>query len=318
MSTNILTCPQCGAPLSASRFAASAVCGYCHANVRIDPSVVNAAAYRKALADWNNAAAAGISPLSIGDAHWGALRTIAHGEISDVYLARRTRWPSELVLFKVVRSDDDAPLLENEYRVLEGIGEDLGVRVPEPVAFGRASNGHMAAAFRWANGFTHTFEMVREVHPGGIEPIAAIWVWRRILETLAALHRNGIVHGAITPKHLLVQQGEHGVRLVGFSCAGREGDPLRLICTDFESLYPAHVLDSEKLARVADMIMAARCVSYLLGNRKDVPGPLADLLRLAGADDPDRHGNAWSLREDVGAIGQKLFGPPSFHPIDLS
>src|SRR5205823_3016456 len=75
MPTSILTCPHCGASLAASRFAATTVCRYCNATVRIDASFVSARAYREAWHEWNDAHGGQAGErFSIGDAHWTALR----------------------------------------------------------------------------------------------------------------------------------------------------------------------------------------------------------------------------------------------------
>jgi hypothetical protein len=85
-----------------------------------------------------------------------------------------------------VRDADDAPLLEQEWRVLKQLQEisaarsvDLGSRVPAPVVMGAlegSDDGRLACAYRWAGGFIHTFEMVREAYPNGVPPVASIWV----------------------------------------------------------------------------------------------------------------------------------------------
>ena len=327
MNPTILTCPHCGASLPTTRFASVVVCSYCEATVRVDPSSVSARKFHDAWAEWNTPAGGGEDGrlFSIADTHWFRQRLLARGEISDVYLATRARWPSELVLLKVLRDADDAPLLAQEWSVLNRLqanaaadGMGLGLRVPSPVVMG---DGNLACAYRWATGFTNTFEMVRGVHPGGVPPVASIWVWRRILEVLAMMRRGGFVHGAILPNHLLVQNGEHGVRIVGFSCSDVPDAALRVISTQFEDFYPAAVLDSQKLTAAMDVVMSARCVSYLLGGRDGnlpghVPQPLADLLRRVGTDGSDV--DPWQLRTDLGELGKALFGPPAFHPIAMT
>src|SRR4051812_29982035 len=187
MIPTIQTCPHCGAPLPMTRFATVVVCSYCQATVRVDRSSVSASKYHRAWADWNNPVA-GDDPryISIADTHWIEQRLLARGEISDVYLAMRARWPSELALLKILRDADDLPLLEQEWRFLSRLHSsaaaetmDLRLRVPSPVVMGERN---LACAYRWANGFTHTFEMVRDMYPNGIPPVSSIWLWRRILE----------------------------------------------------------------------------------------------------------------------------------------
>jgi hypothetical protein len=321
------TCPHCGAPLAVTRFSAVVVCSYCQATVRVDPASVPASKYQRAYVEWNNPAGGEEAlPVSIADTYWVKQVFLARGEISDVYLAARARWPTELVLLKILRDAGDLPLLQHEWRFLSRLhataaaeSMDLHLRVPIPVINGERN---LACAYRWAAGFSHTFENVREVYPRGVPPVSSIWVWRRILEVLAVMRRDGQVHGAILPNHLLIQNGEHGVRLVGFTCAGSTNAPLRVVCTDFEGFYPETVLDSQKLTPAMDVVMSARCVSYLLGGTDGdlpdhVPPRLSDLLRRVGSDDERTEIEPWQLRKDVGDLGQALFGPPAFHPIEI-
>lgn len=319
MDSTIFTCPQCGAPLPATRFATFVVCSFCANKVRIDPSAVSARKYREAFEAWNAPPSNAAQVFAIAGAHWVAERLVARGETSDVYRARSTRWPSETVLLKVVRDSGNLTLLENEWTILQHLhihaaahNIALGARVPAP----RVKEDR-AFAYRWESGFVHTFEAVRDAHRGGIPPVASIWVWRRILEVLGIMRRAGLAHGAILPNHLLIENGEHGVRLVGFNCANSVGSPLRVILTELESFYPASLLKSRKLTHAADLAMSARCVAYLLGDR-DVPSELANLLQRVGADDPDADPDPWKLHAELGRLAEALFGPPAFHPITMT
>lgn len=326
MTPAIETCPHCGAPLTITRFAAIVVCSFCDATVRIDPSSVSASRFRQAWEEWNATPAVGHARrISIGDTHWIEQSLLAGGEISDVYLAKRARWPSELALVKILRDSGDAALLEHEWRALKQLHAsaaashiDVGFRVPAPVV-----KDNLACAYRWAAGFLHTFENVRASHPDGVPPVAAIWAWRRILEVLGVMHNEGLVHGAVLPNHLLIQDGEHGVRIVGFSCADASNSPLRVVSSDFESYYPDSILDSRRLSPAMDVAMSARAVAYLLGARAGelpahVPLPLAELLQRTGAGDAHANIDPWKLHKQVGELGKTLFGPPAFHPIVMT
>jgi hypothetical protein len=334
MTTTIATCPHCGAPLAPTRFATTVVCSFCDATVRIDPTSVSARKYREAWTEWNDPGEGDDAVrFSIAGTHWATQRLLAHGEIADVYLARRARWPSELVVLKVVRAAADSPLIEQEWRSLERLRAaaaeehvELGSRVPAPVVMGvleKSAQRNMACAYRWAGGFEHTFEAVRDVHRRGIDPVASIWVWRRILEIIGVMKKAGLVHGAILPNHLLVETDEHGVRLVGFSCADSPHAPLRVVSSDFTDFYPASILDSQKLTAAADVMMSARCVSYLLGGHPGhagdrVPRRLAELLERAGTDEKYADLDVWKLHKEVGDLGKELFGPPGYHPIPMT
>lgn len=178
----------------------------------------------------------------------------------------------------------------------------------------------------WKDGFRHTFEDVRRPHGRGIDPRPAFWVWRRILEVLSFLHASQVVHGAVLPRHLLVEDGEHGIRLVGYGCAGRLGDAFREIPEGLEEYCPPRLAALGKLTPEVDIAMSARCVADLLGANPasgdlppSVPEVLANLLRETGwpRDGEVLPREAWPLRERLGEMATAMFGPPVFCPISV-
>jgi hypothetical protein len=283
MPERFLKCTQCGAALTPpSRFARQVVCAFCGAAVTLDPSVVSAARFREALLRWEG------DGWSLGGGRWKIGHPIARGEVSDVYLAERARWPSELAVLKLLRDSHQVARFDREWTTLRALEQsaELAERIPQPIMRGVFADGPHAGAhgmlLRRATGFRRTFEDVRRAYPTGMDPRVSIWMWRRVLETLALLHRGGYAHGAVTAAHLLVEDGEHGVLLVGFGHASQGLDPAE------------------------DTRASARVIESMLGGH--APAPLASFL--AGAD-----GDAWALQEQVGALGRTLFGAPGFHPV---
>ena len=329
-----IMCPQCNAPLAPHRFARNMVCSYCGANVQLDETAVPASVFHDAFRAWNNPASYVSSWISLGESHWFLDRHIARGDISDVYTAQRARWPTELVIVKLLLNARHAALFDNEWEALNTLhksnapgADTFTALLPQPVAHGELAagsrNGGRANIYRWAGGFCHTFEQVKEAYPRGIPPRASVWVWRRILEMLAFIHRSGMVHGALLPSHLIVQDGEHGVRLVGYSAAGRSGEKLRTVSEHFKDFYPQGRAPLT-LTPQLDLIMSARCIAALLrGNLspgalpETVPSSLAAIVQRTARADPNAqvYEDAWALRDELGEIGRKAFGPPQFCPI---
>ncbi len=327
-----LMCPQCNAPLKPQRFARFVVCSFCGATVQLDEASVSTAIFHDAFRIWNSPATYGItSHVSLGDSHWTLERCIAHGEISDVYTGRRARWPTELVILKLLRERREAERFENEWNCLQALRESQArgaatfvTLLPQLVAHGDLQSGQRVSIFRWESGFRHTFEEVQRAYPQGIPPRASIWVWRRILEMLSFVHASGLVHGAVLPPHLLVQEGEHGVRLVGYGRAGRAGGKLADIPDGLEAFYPRPARSKLALTPQLDLMMSARCVAAALGGDPaaaslpdEVPAGLAAVVqRLARSDPSAQPGeNAWAIREELGALAEQVFGPPQFIPI---
>ena len=329
-----IMCPQCGAPLTPNKFARSTVCSYCGATVKLDESLVSAERFHKAFRVWNSPESYNISAwFSIGENHWTFGECIANGDISDVYIGQRARWPTELVIIKLLRDRQDVTLFDNEWDVLQALqrsdaqGSDIFTSLlPQPVKHGDISGGSNAGQrvniYRWTSGFRHTFEEVLKAYPQGIPPRASIWIWRRILEVLSFIHNSGIVHGAVLPSHLLIQENDHGIRLVGYGTAGRFGEKLRTISPRYESFYLKST--RSQLTPQLDLVMSARCMISILGGNPEtgslpaaIPSRLARLVQQIALSKPDQAAseNAWSIREELGAIASEVFGAPQFIPI---
>lgn len=329
-------CPQCNAPLAPHHLARSVVCAYCGTTVRLDGSLISAERFHEAFRVWNAPTSHQIpSWISIGENHWALDTCIAQGDISDVYTGQRARWPTELVTVKLLRDQKDKTLFDNEWEVLqvlhrsEAPGADTFTSlIPQPVMHGTISSGSYMGRrvniFRWISGFHHTFEEVIQAYPQGIPPRASIWIWRRILEVLSFLHNSGVVHGAVLPTHLLVQENEHGVMLVGYGSAGQIGEKPRTTSHRFESFYPQPIRSISTLTPQLDLVMSARCITALLGGNPEiaslpaiVPKPLADIVKRIALTNPNHslRENAWSIREELGTVAKNIFGAPQFIPI---
>ena len=329
-------CPQCNAPLTPHQFARSIVCSYCGTTVRLDESSVSAAKFREAFQVWNSPESYQVpSWVSIGNSHWALDKCIAHGELSDVYFARRARWPTELVTLKLLRDPKDARLFDNEWDALQKLqrsdapgADNFTTLIPQPIIHGNISSGphtgSRVSIFRWASGFLHNFDEVIQAYPNGIPPQASIWIWRRILEVLSFIHASGMAHGAVLPAHLLIQKNEHGIRLVGYSCAGQLGEKLPTISYGYESFYPQVMQPNPKLTAQLDLVMSARCIVAILGGDPKtaflpatIPAKLAGIVqRIALSEPADKvNEDAWAIREEVGVISREVFGPAQFIPI---
>ncbi len=331
-----LVCPQCNAPLSPGRFARSVTCSYCGTTIQLDSSSVSAERFHEAFRVWNSPETYQITSwISLGDRNWAVNQQIAQGEISDVYTGRLARWPTELAILKILRDDKDIDRFDNEWVAIQALhrseargADGFTTLLPQPVSHGEISPGQLAgkrvSIFRRISGFKHTLEDVIRTYPQGIPPRASIWMWRRILEVLSFVHTSGMAHGAVIPPHLLIQENEHGMRLVGYGCSGKTGQKLRSIARDFEPFYPRSTRSQLILTPQLDLIMSARCISAALGGDPAstsfpdaVPSQLVDIVqRLAHSDPTSAPGeDAWSVREELGRLADQVFGPPRFIPI---
>ncbi|MEJ2367750.1 MAG: inactive serine/threonine-protein kinase VRK3 [Acidobacteriota bacterium] len=335
MTEKALKCPQCGGPLQPGRFARIAVCPHCGSTISLDEQTVEAEHFRKAFRDWDFPPNNGFTEwLTVNGMHWAVGRKIAGGHISDAYFGLRARWPTECILLKILRNPGEVGRFQNTWKTLVHLNQSMAPGAetfskltPQPVFAGKIESGEFAGthamAFRWANGFNHTLGGVKKAYPSGIPPRSSIWLWRRILEILTFIHSSGLVHGSVLPPHLLLEEGEHGIRLVGYGCAGESGAPLQHILPRFENYYPKASSRPMKLTPALDITMSAKTMASVLGgdpatgNVPDiVPAPLAGLIyETANGRGSSTGGDAWTLRQRLGRLAQEVYGAPKFCPI---
>ncbi len=332
LSFSALVCPGCGAPLPADALMRVITCAFCGASVAAEDGLVSAAAFRRALADLEEEAR-DATDLIVGGHPYRLLGRIGRGESSDVFLATRVTALGERVIVKALRAREDAAFLDREWDVLTALakstaqgGPQLSRRLPQLVARGdasvRATEKRPVLVMRAASGFTHTLEEVRTI--GAVDGRHAVWMWRRVLELLGWVHKSGFAHAAILPQHLVVHPRDHGVMLVGWSCAARTDAraPLFAVSEAHRGFYPSELLSGAPPSARSDVMMTARCIAYALGGDPasgevppSVPAGLAAMIRgIANAPYTD---DAWALKEAVAQAAEQAYGPPKYVPFHL-
>lgn len=316
MPFQVLACPQCGAPLPRQARWRMVDCPNCGSRVTWRESVVEAAAFREALRRSHPP----VDPVRDLTGPGGRVRLqtpLGRGARSEIHLALRLGPVPSRVLVKIARDGLAPGDLAREADLLVRIraagGADpdfLDLRLPLPVAVGISTgpvaSGREVLLLRPSVGVWGSGADLLHLHPDGIDPRHMVWIWRRILELLAPLHRRHWVHGDIAPEHLLLLPEDHGCLLAGWACATPEipGTSLR---------HPTPVRD---LAQVAwcmrALVCGAREPDQLPGG---VPAPLRALLDQCVSD------TAWlaalgaaGLDGEVQRASREAFGPPVFLP----
>jgi len=243
---------------------------------------------------------------------------LADGDSSSVYRARWVSRLGEAVVIKVLAVPGDADLLAREWDVLRGLqasqiqgSAHFVTRLPVPVARGlvETDEARIATVYGWKSGFVHTLEQVGEQWPDGVKGEVQVWLLKRLLELLGFVHRAGVVHGAVTPAHVLVHPRDHGAMLVGWTAAQTASRPVPLGPRPrrWEALYEGATLASPTL----DIQMACRCAAAM---GPTSPGPVADVI-AAGAR--GQEADAWALAEQLTAASRRQHGPAGYHPLAM-
>ncbi|RGC69033.1 hypothetical protein C5N14_10820 [Micromonospora sp. MW-13] len=248
------------------------------------------------------------------------LGPLAHtGDLADLYDVGANR------LLKLPRDPTDNDLMDREAHALRTVEERGDPRylpyVPRLVDSFRHRDAATGAQRRISVLATapglHSLDEVRRAYPDGLDARDAAWMWRRLLVALGLAHRAGVVHGAVLPRHVLIEPDGHGVVLVDwcFSVVG-EGTVPALV-PGHEDWYPPEVAAKRPCGPGTDLAMAARCMTWLMGDR--APRELhafADGCRRPALN--SRPDDAWRLLGELDEVLERLYGPRTFRPFTLN
>jgi serine/threonine protein kinase len=277
-------------------------------------SIVARDTFRQALIRARQDAASSDAGVQCGGDCYRLMHRVGSGEISQVYTARRAGTLPFLATIKISSAPSAAERYSREARALRelqasdggSVGAYFSQRLPEVVTQGPVEGaiGQQALVLRHPTGFWGSLESLNERYPQGIDPRHAVWIWRRILDVLSFVHRQGWSHGDVRPEHALVHPRDHGIRLIGWESA-QAGATRKNQGAD--------------LSRSARVIVVLLCGANGTGVVPDlVPTGLAQLVARAGQDEAfccDQ--GAQGLDALLKSEAKAAFGPPSFVPLTV-
>jgi hypothetical protein len=252
---------------------------------------------------------------------------IGAGDVCDLFAATELDAPPDedrRLAVKMARAPGDNDLLVTEAKALARLGRGprhLRPYVPTLVDSLRhrdevTGTDRRVNVLRALEGFVGLAE-VKDAYPDGLDARDAAWMWRRTLVALGFLHREGIVHGAVVPEHVMIHPEMHGVVLVDF-CFAAVHPVRRLVAVppDWRDWYPADVLATRRADPALDLVLAARLFEWLIEDRPPLPvrrflhGCLATPKGLRATD-------AWRLLGELDALLEDLWGPRRFRPFAM-
>ena len=257
---------------------------------------------------------------------------LAQGDAADLHRAHDTATtPESKYIVKAARVAEGNVLLENERQVLTGLlsaanGTPYRKYLPALVESFRTKDGtrKRVNVFREEPGF-YTLEQAHEQH-AALDGRHLAWIFKRLLTVLGFCHRQRIVHGAILPCHVLINPGDHGMRLIGWGQSVGMDRPLKALPERYRAWSPPEILTKRPATPATDLYLAARCLIYLaggdpVGNRMPdtVSVPMQRffqtcLFAAAGM----RPNDAWQLMDEFDRLLRRLYGPPKFHELAMA
>jgi hypothetical protein len=134
---------------------------------------------------------------------------------------------------------------------------------------------------------------------------------------LGFAHRNGVIHGAVLPQHLLYRPDDHGLQLVDWTCSCQD-DTQRVpyAVTRYKDLYPVEVLFAEGTAYPAtDIYMAFASMRWAADS---IPYRFRALFDWCLVESwKSRPGDPWAVQDKWVKLAEEEFGKPKFVPLEV-
>ena len=252
------------------------------------------------------------------------------GDLCELFPAEAAGDP---VLLKVTRQPHNNDLLQAEAQTLRAIahaldGQPARAHFPtlvEHFLLSDAAHIQRHTNVLRAESESYSLAKVLKAYPAGVAPADAAWMFNRVLAALGVAHSLGIVHGAVTPAHVLIHPSDHNGMLIDWCYSVPAGEPLKAISPAYAADYPPEVHARQPATPATDLYMAARCMTRLLGGHPatlelptHVPRPIRRLLSACLLPAPQRRSDdAWQVFEDFHDILGRLYGPPRFRPFRM-
>lgn len=258
------------------------------------------------------------------------------GDLCDLYPAQAD--DGTAVWLKIGRTAADDDLLQAEMRALRRIdrhfhtvdGPTVALRAHFPTLVDTLRVRDSAGGGRTVNVLadaagTVTLAAVRRAYPAGLDAADMAWMFSRVLAALAIAHGLGIVHGAVTPAHVLVRPADHNGMLIDWCYSVPTGRPLRAVSASYGAFCPPEAFTGAPATPATDLYMAATCMGWLLGADSaesplppTVPRPVQRFLRACRIPSPWRRpGDAWELFDAWRELLHTVYGPPRFRPLPV-
>ncbi len=157
-----------------------------------------------------------------------------------------------------------------------------------------------------------TLSEVRSAYPDGLDPRDWVWMHRRLLRALAAAHRAGWVHTAVTADNVFIHPERHGVVLAGWSFATRPGTAPLATIPSLRDHYPPESSTGSTATPAWDVFMAHRLMLTMLADT--VPERLRVFARGCMQTQPSLRPDAVDLLDEFDDLLDTLYGRRRFRP----
>lgn len=263
-----------------------------------------------------------IQPMAKVIGNWIVSDPFAKGDLCDLYNAQNVKDEKQKAIFKLARSPKDTDLLEEEYVSLgilnnsKEIGAD-NFKKYIPKALERMEvSGKRANIISFASE-THSLADLMELFPTGFDFRHCVWMLNRALSALGFIHLTGIVHGAITPEHLLYGPVTHSLTIVDWCCSTtlESNKHMPLVFSKWKDVYPPEI--NRKMATYTSIDLYMLFASMKLTKCR-IPKRFNSLFDWVLVASPgSRPSDAFKVQERLISLADEEYGPVKYLKLDI-
>lgn len=258
-----------------------------------------------------------IQPSKLGK--WIVDSALVGGEICNLYLADSPNKPQSVL--KLVKDPADNDLMKAEITSLRQLAkcpsdlQNFRKYIPEVMDTFQVSGKHANVLT-----FSQDHYSLTNIQAliGQLPFRHCVWMFNRLTSALGFMHRAGIVHGGITPDHLMYHPKSHGLMVVGWcsSVTISGSSQIPIMSEPWESIYPREIRDKnirgryESASPASDIYMSAKTIEHVASS---IPRRFKPLLEYCTAESPSvRIQDAWDLQERWVELAKEEYGRPQY------
>jgi len=238
------------------------------------------------------------------------LEKLARGDLCDVFVVLDAQGNRRVLKKAFVNGAKG--VLRKERKAVDALQNSTTIPQAVKLLFPTIVDGDDGMNLLVHSGTDVTLQRLLTEYPEGLDGRHIVWLFKRILLALTWVHDSGVIHGAITPEHILVCKQSHGIVMLDWIHSGKDGDKISVVPAKYKHMYD-QVKDTKTLTPELDISMAAQSIKTLL--HKDCPKRLAafvNALCSIGNQGVDGRPKAWVFHQELTEIAAVTYGKPKF------
>ncbi len=225
------------------------------------------------------------------------------------------------VVVKVANSIENNMLIQNEIRILHQL---YSIKAPQrkhiPVLLNHFDAGNKKAIiYRKISGYN--FREILQKYSQGIDQKHMVWMLDRLLSLMGYSHNQGIIHGHLSPSHIMIRPNNHNAFVLGWGNAMWHNELQGKIIESNSIFMAPELKNGGVIGPWSDIFSLGKLMIFILGGDIEVnelpehidPKIVDFLLSMVHTDQVRRPSDAWDLYEHLTMVKDSLWERKFLH-----